>query len=135
MTNHSLWHLNHATWKKFRKDKNSSRKKANELISIAYPTVDVKQNGHILVQSTRSPYDGNIVYWKERNSKQYNGKTVNALKKQDFRCGRCGLKLNGDERVHLHHIDGNHGNWKTKNLTALHESCHDYIHMGKRKGK
>ena len=135
MTNHSLWHLNHATWKKFRKDKNSSRKKANELISMAFPTVDVKQNGHSPVQGIRSPYDGNIVYWTERNSKHYNGMTSIVLKKQDYRCGRCGLKLNGDERVHLHHSDGNHGNWKIKNLTTLHKSCHDYIHMGKRKGK
>ncbi|MDD1463444.1 HNH endonuclease, partial [Dolichospermum sp. ST_sed2] len=29
-------------------------------------------------------------------------------------------------------VDGNHQNWKTKNLLAIHESCHDYIHMSKR---
>jgi len=135
MTNHSLWHLAHATWKKFRKDKNSNREKARGITLEAFPTVDVKQNKHVAVQGKRSPYDGNIVYWTERNSKRYNGMTVTALKKQDFRCGRCGLKLNGDERVHLHHIDGNHKNNKANNHTVLHESCHDYVHMGKRKGK
>nr|MDZ8210213.1 HNH endonuclease [Nostoc sp. ChiSLP03a]MDZ8215910.1 HNH endonuclease [Nostoc sp. ChiSLP03a] len=36
-----------------------------------------------------------------------------------------------EERVHLHHIDGNHTNWKKNNLEAIHESCHDYIHMSK----
>ncbi|MDD1427915.1 HNH endonuclease, partial [Dolichospermum sp. ST_sed6] len=36
-----------------------------------------------------------------------------------------------DEKVHLHHIDGNHKNGKPKNLLAIHESCHDYIHMSK----
>ncbi len=41
---------------------------------------------------------------------------------------RC--KQNG-ERVHLHHIDGNHNNWKANNLLAVHKSCHDYIHMSK----
>ena len=135
LTNHSLWHIQYATWKRFRKDKNSKIEKATKLIDKAFPTVNAKQNGHINVQSTRSPYDGNIVYWTERNSKRYYGMTSIVLKKQDFRCGGCGLKLNGDEKVHLHHIDGNHGNWKTKNLTTLHESCHNYIHMGKRKGK
>ena len=28
-------------------------------------------------------------------------------------------------------IDGNHDNWKSKNLIAIHELCHNYIHMGK----
>ena len=36
------------------------------------------------------------------------------------------------EKVHLHHIDGNHSNWKRSNLLAIHESCHDYIHIGTR---
>ncbi len=37
----------------------------------------------------------------------------------------------GGEKVHLHHVDGNHENWKKNNLLAVHESCHDYIHMSK----
>ena len=41
-------------------------------------------------------------------------------------------KTNDDEKVHLHHVDGNHNNWKTSNLLAAHESCHQYIHMSKR---
>ena len=40
-----------------------------------------------------------------------------------------------DERVHLHHVDGNHSNWEIKNLLAIHESCHDYIHMSKGKSQ
>lgn len=38
----------------------------------------------------------------------------------------------GFERIHLHHLDGNHDNWKRENLEAIHESCHDYLHMSKR---
>ena len=41
------------------------------------------------------------------------------------------LKMLGDEKVHLHHVDGNHNNSKINNLLAVHESCHDYIHMSK----
>jgi 5-methylcytosine-specific restriction endonuclease McrA len=41
------------------------------------------------------------------------------------------MKLIADEAIHLHHIDGNHHNWKSSNLGAFHESCHDYIHMSK----
>ena len=35
------------------------------------------------------------------------------------------------EKVHLHHIDGDWNNWAINNRLAVHESCHDYIHMGK----
>lgn len=131
MSGHSLWHLNHAVWKQLRRDKNSSRKKANELIGRAFPSIGYSENRHIKVQGERSPYDGDIIYWSERNSKLYDGLTAQLLKKQDYKCGCCGYKLTSDERVHLHHINGNHRNWEKKNLTVIHESCHDYIHIGK----
>ena len=38
----------------------------------------------------------------------------------------------GEEKVHLHHVDGNHDNWDKKNLVAIHESCHDYVHITNR---
>ena len=131
MKNHSLWHTQYATWKKFRRDKNSNREKAKSLTEKAFPAVPYSENRHVKVQGGRSPYDGDILYWSERNSKLYDGRTAKLLKKQDFECGHCNMKMQGDERIHLHHKDGNHGNWKDKNLTVIHESCHDYIHMGK----
>jgi RNA-directed DNA polymerase len=79
--------------------------------------------------------DGNISAlpdWSERYSKLYDGETSRALKRQNHTCGHCQHKFTGDERVHLHHSDGNHDNWKTNNIVAVHESCHDYIHMGKK---
>ncbi|MEO0888405.1 MAG: HNH endonuclease, partial [Cyanobacteria bacterium J06648_10] len=41
------------------------------------------------------------------------------------------LNLLSSEKVELHHIDGNHNNWKGNNLLAVHQSCHQYIHMSK----
>ena len=84
---------------------------------------------HVNVKGGKSPYDGDIAYWSERNSKLYDGETSKALKRQSHKCGQCGLKAMTDERVHLHHVDGNHNNWKKENLLAIHESCHDYLHM------
>ena len=84
-----------------------------------------------MVKGNKSPYDGDLTYWSQRNSKLYDGDTSKALKKQNHSCGQCGMKFTSDERVHLHHIDGNHDNWKPKNLQAIHESCHDYFHMSK----
>ncbi|NEZ57606.1 HNH endonuclease [Leptolyngbyaceae cyanobacterium CCMR0082] len=47
-------------------------------------------------------------------------------------CGECHLAFIDGEKVHLHHIDGDRNNWAINNCLAVHESCHDYIHMGKR---
>ncbi len=59
-------------------------------------------------------------YWSELHSKLYDGETSKDLKRQNHKCGECGLKMLGDERVNLHHVDGNHSNSKINNLLAVH---------------
>lgn len=127
----SLWFMNHRAWKVFNKETKQDRHSTTKLVEKAFPKVPFSQNGHINVRGTKSPYDGDISYWSERNSKLYSGDTSKALKRQKHSCKTCGLKFVGDERVHLHHVDGNHNNWKHSNLVAIHKSCHDYIHMSK----
>jgi group II intron reverse transcriptase/maturase len=135
MRKHGLWGLSDATFKRFNKEKKMNRYKAKELILKAFPKVSWKVNKFVQVEGIKSPFDGDIHYWSERNSKLYDGLTAKLLKKQGHKCSYCGYKFQTDEIVHLHHIDGNHNNWKTKNITVVHESCHDYIHSGKsRKG-
>jgi len=131
-TRFSLWYTNHRAWKVFNKETKNDKQSTTKLIKKAFPSVSYSENKHVNVKEEKSPYDGDIAYWSERNSKLYNGETSKALKRQNQTCGHCGLKCMSEERVHLHHIDGNHNNWKTKNLVALHESCHTYQHMGKR---
>ena len=128
----SLWHINHRAWKVFKKEKKLNKNMVNSLISKAFPSVAYSENKFVNVKGDKSPYDGDIVYWSKRNSKLYNGLISKTLNKQNHVCGYCGLKFIGNEKVHLHHKDGCHENWKTNNLLAVHESCHDYIHMGKR---
>ena len=128
----SLWFLNHRAFQVFNKETKQDRHTAEELVKRAFPSVPHSENRHIKVQGNKSPYDGDITYWSERNSKLYDGRTSKLLKKQNHTCGHCGHKLTSEERVHLHHKDGNHNNWKNTNLTAVHESCHDYIHMQQR---
>lgn len=126
----SLWFLSRRTWIVFNKETKNNRVSTTKLINQAFPSVSYSENKHVNVQGNKSPFDGDITYWTERNSKLYDGDTSKALKRQNHSCGHCGLKFISEERVHLHHIDGNHDNWKTKNLQAIHESCHDYLHMG-----
>jgi RNA-directed DNA polymerase len=127
----SLWFLNHRAFIVFNKETKQDRHTAEELIKRAFPNVPYSENRHIKVRGNKSPYDGDLTYWSERNSKLYDGRTSKILKKQNHTCGHCGHKLTSSERVHLHHKDGNHNNWKESNLTVVHESCHDYIHMSK----
>jgi RNA-directed DNA polymerase len=128
----SLWRIRDRAWKVFNKESKLTKESTTKLIEKAFPAVPYSENKHVNVEGKKSPYDGDLTYWSERNSKLYDGETSKALKKQNHTCGYCGLKCTSEERVHLHHRDGNHNNCKPKNLLVVHESCHDYIHMGKR---
>ncbi len=131
----SLYHIQHRAFRVFNKEAKQTRYSSKQLLNKAFPAVPYSENRHIKVKGDKSPFDGDTIYWSERNSKLYDGATSQALKRQDHTCGYCGLKLLSDEKVHLHHVDGNHNNWKKNNLLAIHESCHDYIHMGKRESQ
>ena len=127
----SLWSLNYKTYKVFSKQKTINRYQAEEMVKKAFPSVSYSENKFISVAGERTPFDGDIEYWTKRNSALYDGATAKALRKQNHSCGYCGLKFLEKERVETHHIDGNHNNWKPKNLLAIHRSCHQYIHMSK----
>jgi group II intron reverse transcriptase/maturase len=127
----SLYHIQARAYKVFNKESKQTRYTSKSLLNKAFPSVPYSENKHVNVKGEKSPYDGDITYWSERNSKLYDGETSKALKKQNHSCGYCGLKMLSEEKVHLHHVDGNHNNWKKNNLLAIHESCHDYLHMSK----
>jgi RNA-directed DNA polymerase len=131
----SLYHIQYRTFKVFNKEAKQNRHTSKKLLDKAFPSVPYSENKFVNVKGNKSPYDGDTIYWSERNSKLYDGNTAKILKKQHHSCASCGHKLIGDERVHLHHIDGNHENWKWQNLVAIHESCHDYIHMSRPRGQ
>jgi RNA-directed DNA polymerase len=126
---YSLYFLEDRTYRVFNKETKQNRYSSKTLLDKAFPAVSFSENRHINVKGNKSPYDGDIPYWSERNSKLYDGYTSKALKRQNHKCIKCGLKFIGEERIHLHHVDGNHANWRHNNLIAIHESCHDYIHM------
>ena len=127
----SPYHIQFRAFKVFNKETKQDRYSCKKLLDKAFPAVPYSENKHINVKGNKSPYDGDIVYWSNRNRNLYDGITSKALKKQNYSCKICGLKFVDDEKVHLHHIDGNHNNHKANNLVAIHESCHDYHHMCK----
>lgn len=124
----SLWHMSHRAFQVFNQGRKQNRYSATTLVKQAFPTVPYSENKFANVQNTKSPFDGDIIYWAKRKNAMYDGTTSKALKKQKFKCGACGLSFIKEQRIHLHHIDGNHDNWEANNLTAIHESCHDLEH-------
>ncbi|MGB7441206.1 MAG: reverse transcriptase domain-containing protein [Coleofasciculaceae cyanobacterium] len=127
----SLHHLQKRTFKVFNKEAKKNRYSSKKLLDKAFPSIPYSENKWVNVKGEKSPYDGDLAYWSERNSKLYDSETSKACKRQNHSCGMCGLKMLGGERVHLHHADGNHSNWKKNNLLAVHRSCHQLHHRGK----
>jgi RNA-directed DNA polymerase len=85
---------------------------------------------HTKVQGERSPFDGDWVYWSNRQGK-YPGtkKQVSTLlRKQKGKCSHCGLYFTSDCLIEIHHKDKNRRNNKADNLTIVHRHCHDVIH-------
>jgi RNA-directed DNA polymerase len=128
----SLFFLQKKAFKVFNKEQKQNRYSSKKLLKQAFPTVPYSENKFVNVKEDKSPYDGDLVYWSQRNSKLYDNYTSKALKRQNHSCAACGHKLTSEEKVHLHHLDENHDNWKWDNLVAIHQSCHDYQHMSKK---
>ena len=130
----SLYFIQNRAFKVFNKERKQNHHSSKKLLKYAFPAVPYSENKFVNVKGDKSPYDGDLIYWSQRNSKLYDGYTSKALKRQNHSCAACGHKLTSEEKVHLHHIDGNHNNWKYDNLKAIHESCHDHLHMSKSYG-
>lgn len=85
---------------------------------------------HVKVEGTRSPYDGNWVYWAARRGR-YPGtqpRVAELLKRQGGRCDKCSLYFHVDDLIEVHHKDGDHSNNARDNLALLHGHCHDSAH-------
>lgn len=128
---YSLYFQQLRAYRVFNRERKQNKESSKMLLDKAFPAVPYSQNRHINVKGNKSPYDGDICYWSQRNSKLYFGRTSQALKRQNHCCGYCGLRFFGEERVHLHHVDENHTNWTLANLLAIHESCHYNHHYSK----
>ena len=126
----SLTHIKARAFKVFNREKKQNHF-SKELLKQAFPSIPYSESNYRNVKGNKSPYDGDLIYWSKRNSILYDGETSKALKRQNHSCAACKLKFTSQEKVHLHHVDGNHDNSRWENLVAIHESCHDYQHMSK----
>lgn len=90
---------------------------------------------HVKVQGQKSPYDGDWAYWIARLGKDPSKpqRVVVLLKRQQSRCIHCGLRfmvaqsatIMSEDRLEVHHRNGNHQDNALANLVLLHGHCHD----------
>lgn len=134
MSQHSLWHTSYWVWKFIRKQGRFNRWQTNGILKKVSPSVPWSAAKFVKVKGDKSPYDGDLLYWSKRNSALYDGAIAKTLAKQQFKCQHCNLSFLSDDLIELHHIDGNHHNWKSSNLEALHRYCHQHqiVHSLKR---
>jgi 5-methylcytosine-specific restriction endonuclease McrA len=130
----SLYFIQKRAYRVFNQETKQDRYSSKKLLDKAFPTVPDSENKFVNVKGNKSPYDSDIVYGSERECQLYDGEILNAAKRQHHSCAFCGHKFMPGQRINLHHKDGRHSNWKKDNLEAVHESCHDYIHISKSHG-
>jgi len=90
----------------------------------------------VKVEGSRTPYDGDEVYWSKRTGDKYltiDPQKSRLLKKQKGKCAHCGLSFKPEDQIEKHHISmkSKGGNNADKNLLLVHLHCHDKIHSSK----
>ena len=84
---------------------------------------------HVKVQSQRSPYDGDWIYWSTRLGKhpEIPVRVATLLKRQQGRCLECRLFFKDGEAMEVDHIIPKEwgGSDSQYNRQLLHRHCHD----------
>jgi len=139
---HMLWYKIFS-WAKRKHPKKSAEwvfeqyhKRTGKAWSIAGKTHVLRKHGdthierHTPLHRGASPYDGNWSYWGTRRGKYIGLDTARGklLKHQGGRCTHCQLFFTVEDKLEIHHADGNHKNRKGDNLRLLHRICHDLVH-------
>ncbi|WP_341808030.1 HNH endonuclease signature motif containing protein [Wolbachia endosymbiont (group E) of Neria commutata] len=101
---------------------------SNGIYLIKYADHAIKR--HVKVIGSKSPYDGDWVYWGKRLSKVSDkpSRVIKLLKMQKGRCDYCKLYFRSDDVIEVHHRDENRSNNNIKNLAMMHGHCHDCLH-------
>ena len=99
----------------------------NQVVSLKQYT-DVPIERFVKVKGTKSPYDGDFLYWALRlnNHPVISGNVVKMLKRQKGRCSICKLPFFPTDLIERDHIIplSKGGTHKMNNFQLLHSHCH-----------
>ncbi len=97
---------------------------------ILTPHTDAQTVTYAKVKDKVSPFNGDWAYWSKRRG-EYPGtptRVAKLLKTQKGKCWHCGLYINSDDELEVHHIDKHRRNNAHNNLALVHIVCHDRLH-------
>jgi RNA-directed DNA polymerase len=84
---------------------------------------------HVKVRGTRSPYDGDWVYWSSRLGRdpEKPPRVTTLMKRQKGRCPECGLFFTLEDVMEIDHVIPTEwgGSNSINNCQLLHRHCHD----------
>ena len=84
---------------------------------------------HVKVKGSKSPYDGDLIYWSTRMGKhpEMPNQKAYLLKKQKGKCAHCELFFRDGDLLEVDHIipRSKGGKNEYKNYQLLHRHCHD----------
>lgn len=85
---------------------------------------------HVKVTGTKSPYDGDFIYWAKRlgHSLEIPQRVARLLKIQQGKCNECQFYFKDTDHMEVHHRDQNRHHNNIDNLVLLHNHCHDHLH-------
>jgi RNA-directed DNA polymerase len=90
---------------------------------------DISIKRHVKVQGTRSPFNGDWIYWSTRLGQMPGVKrrVATLLKRQQGKCQWCGLHFRWDDLMEVDHIIPRNLGGKDAyyNLQLIHRHCHD----------
>jgi RNA-directed DNA polymerase len=86
---------------------------------------------HMKVRGTKSPYDGDWIYWATKLGKDLtiSPRIAKLLKNQTGKCNECRLWFEAKDLMEVHHQDKDGSNNDLTNLKLLHGHCHDKVHQ------
>lgn len=136
----NLWSIRNWVFKYLTKSTKMEYSERIKYLDNIFNGHSYKVNRHSAARGDKSIYDGDLIYWSKKNSKDYSGPLSTALKSQGYRCNACKLRFQGSDWIELHHINGINDDFKRSNVEALHRACHQHqlVHreiLLKRKGR
>ena len=94
-----------------------------------YPHYRTPIRRYVKVQGSRSPYDGDWMYWSMRLGRhpEVSSRVARLLRTQHGRCPACGLFFREGDRMEIDHIipQVRGGSDAIANLQLLHQQCHE----------
>lgn len=122
--------LRNRYWHKVERDNwRFAEKKKGKIRARLFQHTDARIVRHSPIKTTKSPFDGDWIYWSLRMSRNYTGtspKIAYLLKQQNGKCNKCFSYLKNDDLMEIDHIIPRvkGGTNKYKNLQLLHRHCH-----------